>query len=551
MWSLFPLFRVTLACIARKVEEDEMTEDCTTTIGLSRRDMMRLALWSGAAVPFLVGGKSANAAFQTGDGEQDDLITIAASTYWRTLDYRKLTDFNEWRVSTLTYSALVRNDDQFQPIPDLAESWDQPDPLTIIFHLREAKFHDGTVATSEDVKFTFDAIIDPDFGAPNRPLFSAIESVDAPDPSTVIFHLTAPSPALMAFLPWVGIMSRAYTEANPDTVATSPLGTGPYRFVSTIPQAETVLEAFDDYWGGTPAFRQLKFRTIPENTTRTVEVQTGNVDIATAVAFSDVEFLRSDSNIYIVEVPPNGFSYFGFNLSNPVLQDLRIRQALAHAVDREAINLIVYEGLASNATGPVIPDSWGYEPDVTTYDYDPELARQLLAEAGHEQGLTLTMMSSNLPEHTQIATILKDQFEEVGVQVEVTSNEFTVFTEHVLAGDYGDIILMFGWGQQMDPLQHIYRQFYSPNQPPNGYNFVFYTNEEVDALLEVANTTIDVPSRQEAISQIQKILADDLPYVYLFNVPEFWAVRSEVQNVVAPAPMDRRFYDLAMNADRV
>jgi peptide/nickel transport system substrate-binding protein len=530
----------------------------------TRRELLRRTLLTGAGLtigPVLLLADNQVAAAQNatpaadmmrpGDGEMDDQLTIAVPIYWRGLDYRKLTDYNEWTVAALTYSALVRNDDQFQPIPDLAESWEQPDPQTIIFHLRSAKFHDGTDATSEDVKFTFDSIIDPDFGAPNRPLFAAIESVEAPDPATVIFHLANPSPALMAFLPWVGIVPKHYAEESPDLVASHPIGTGPYRFVSTIEQAETVLEAFEEYWGGMPAFRQITIRVVPEDTTRTVEVQTGNVDMATTMPLPDVEMLRSDSNLYVVEVAPNGYSYFGFDLRKPVLADLRVRQALAHAIDRDLINEAVYAGLGAKAIGPVVPSSWGFEPELTTYDYDPDLSMQLLAEAGHGEGLQLTMTSSNLPEHTQIATIMTEQLSDIGVQLEVTSVEFTVFTERVLAGEYGDIVLMFGWGQQMDPLQHMYRQFYSPNQPPNGYNFVFYENPEVDALLEEANTNTDVEARREAISAAQKILADELPYVFLFNVPSFWAVRNEVQNVTAPPPMDRQYIELAMHADRV
>lgn len=524
----------------------------------TRRDLLRRALASGAGIaigPAFAGGITAaagqaEATPRAGDGEMDDLLTIAVPIYWRGLDYRKLTDYNEWTVAALTYSALVRNDDQFQPIPDLAESWEQPDPQTIIFHLRSAKFHDGTDATSEDVKFTFDSIINPDFGAPNRPLFAAIESVEAPDPATVIFHLANPSPALMAFLPWVGIMPKHYAEASPDLVASQPIGTGPYRFGSTIQQTETVLEAFEEYWGGMPAFRQIRIRVVPEDTTRTVEVQTGNVDMATVMPLPDIEMLRSDPSLYVVEVAPSGYSYFGFDLRKPAVSDLRVRQALAHALDRDLINEAVYAGLASNAIGPVVPSSWGFEPELTTYDYDPERSRQLLAEAGHVEGLQLTMTSSNQPEHTQIATIMVEQLGEIGVQLEVTSLEFTVFTERVLAGEYGDIVLAFGWGQQMDPLQHMYRQFYSPNQPPNGYNFVYYTNEEVDALLEEANTNTDVDARKVSISEAQKILTEELPYVFLFNVPAFWAVRQEVQNVTAPPPMDRQFLELAMYADR-
>src|SRR5262249_25018251 len=150
-------------------------------------------------------------------------------------------------------------------------------------------------------------LLDPQFGAPNRPLFAAISSVEAPDPQTVRLKLSAPNPALMAFLPWVGILSKQYTEQQSDRVATNPIGCGPYKFVSAIKQNQTILEAFDGYWGGRPAFRRLQYRIVPEATTRTVEIQSGNVDMITEVAFADVATLQQDPKLYVAPVPPNGF----------------------------------------------------------------------------------------------------------------------------------------------------------------------------------------------------------------------------------------------------
>jgi len=477
-------------------------------------------------------------------------ITIAASTYHGTLDYRKLTDFNDWRVAELTYSALVRNDDQFQPLPDLAARWEIPDPQTIVFHLRNAKFHDGTDVTSIDVKSTFDTVLDKNFGATNRSLFAAIATIDAPDPHTIIMHLSAPNPALMAFLPWVGIVPKHYADASPDKIATNPIGCGPYKFVSTIQQSETVLEAFDGYWGGQPAFRQIKYRIIPEDTTRTVEIQSGNVDIATQVAFADVASIKKDNNLQVVNVPPNGFNYIGLNLKNPALSDLNVRQAIAYAIDRDAINAAVYEHLAANATGPVIPTSWGYEPNVPVYNYDPAKAKQLLASAGQTQGIQLKLTTLNSPEFTQMATILKQQLDAVGIKIDITPLENTVLTSQVVKGLYGDMLLGFGWGQQMDPLQHMYRQLLTDNEPPNGYDFVYYSNPKLDTILKAANVESDHDKRKSLISDAQKIVAADVPYVFLFTVPEFWAVSKKVANVKAPSPMDRRFFQLAMNAKK-
>src|SRR5262249_31741384 len=311
-----------------------------------------------------------------------------------------------------------------------------------------------------------------------------------------------------------------------------------------------ILEAFDGYWGGRPAFRRLQYRVVPEATTRTVEIQSGNVDMITEVAFADVAALRQDPKLYVAPVPPNGFNYLGLNLEHPVLAKLEVREAIAYAIDRDAINKAVYYGLASKATGPVIPTSWGYEPAVTTYDYDPAKAKQLLASAGVGSGLKFQMMSNTSQEHAQLGTILKQYLGEIGIQVEQNPQEQSVFVQQVVKGDVGDMVLAFGWGQQMDPSQHVFRQFLSANQPPRGYNFVHFVDDEVDRLLTDANTTMDRAKRKGALTQIQKILADKLPYVSLFNIPEVWAVNQRAANVTAPAPMDRRFLELAMKASK-
>ena len=194
----------------------------THPVSHSRRDFLRWMVMGGLGTALAAGaGADADAA----SGRPN--LTVVGPAYWGTLDFRKLADINEWLVATLIYSALVRNDDQFHPIPDLAQKWQTPDKKTYVFQLRRAKFHDGTDVTSGDVKATFDKLLDPTFGAPNRPLFAAIQAVEAPDSQTVIMRLGTPNPALMAFLAWVGIVPAHYAEQHPDQVATNPIGSGP------------------------------------------------------------------------------------------------------------------------------------------------------------------------------------------------------------------------------------------------------------------------------------------------------------------------------------
>jgi len=477
-------------------------------------------------------------------------LTIAVASYWGTLDFRKLAQVYDWLVASLVYSALVRNDEQFHPVPDLAAKWETPDDKTYVFHLRRAKFHDGTTVASEDVKATFDKVLDPAFGAPNRPLFGEIQSIEAPNPQTVILHLSSPSPALMAYLPWVGIVPKHYADQHPDRVATSPIGSGPYKFVSTIAQNETVLAAFDDYWVGRPAFGSIRQRVVPEATTRTVEIQSGDVDLATEVSFADVAALRKDAKLYVVEVPPNGFNYIGLNLQNRALADVRVRQAIAHAIDRDGINQAVYYGLATKALGPVIPTSWGFERHVTIYEYDPAKAKALLGSAGYGGGVKLRLTFPNFQEDMQLGTIIKQQLAAIGIDVDLNPQEYPLLKNLELQGQVGDMLMGMGWGEQLDPEQHMYRQFLSANQPPKGLNFVHYLNPRLDDLLNQANSTVDVARRKTLLSQAQKIVTADVPYVFLFNVPEYWAVSKRVNGVAAPAPMDRRFVDPAMKAQK-
>ncbi|HCG00671.1 MAG TPA: hypothetical protein DEV93_09025 [Chloroflexi bacterium] len=528
---------------------DIRSRHLTTAIG--RRDFLRgLALaGSGLSAAALLEAcansnsrvsLSGNSAADAKAGE----LVIANDVYWGTLDFRKLTDFHDWQVATLLYSALVRNSDTFEPTPDLAEKWDTPDSTTYVFHLRPAKFHDGTSVTSADVKSSFDTVLDPKFGATNRPLFAAIKSVEATDPSTVTMRLSAPNPSLLNFISWIGIVPKAYAEQHPTEVATHPIGSGPYQFVSTVAQNNTVIKAFDGYWAGKPAFRKITFRVIPEATTRTVEIQSGNSDMATVVSFADVGTLKADPKINVVQVAPNGFSYVGFNLQVAALSDVKVRQAIAYAIDRKAINAAVYSGRAQLATGPVIPNSWGYNKNVAVYNYDTSKAKQLLSQAGAASGLKLTLTTWTDQAFSQIATIIKQQLGAVGIDVTINTQEYTVLVSNVLKGIYGDMLLGFGWGQQLDPEQHMLRQFFSANQPPHGYNFVHYSNPTLDSLLTQANMTTDQTKRKPLLNQAQSILANDLPYAFLFNVPEYWAVSKGLQNVAAPPPMDRQYLEL-------
>ncbi|WP_020675649.1 peptide-binding protein [Geopsychrobacter electrodiphilus] len=439
-------------------------------------------------------------------------------------------------INGLVYNGLVRYDGNLQVVGDLAESWEiSTDNLTITFHLRHGvKWHDGAPFTSADVLYTYQLYVDPETPTAYAESYRQVKKAETPDDFT--FRVTYEQPYAPALMSWgMSVLPKHLLEGKKiteSTLARHPVGTGPYHFVEWQGGEKIVLEANRDYFEGSPYIKRFVFRIIPDTSTQFLELQTGGLDF---MSLSPLQYDRQTDTPAFQRLFNKyrylsfGYTYLGYNLKRPMFQDRRVRQALAYAIDKQEIIDGVLLGYGKAATGPYKADAWVYNPNVKRYPYNPEKARQLLAEAGwvdsdgdgilDKQGAAfsftiVTNQGNDL--RSKAGEIIQRRFKEVGVDVKLRVIEWATFLkEFINPGNFDATIL--GWSGSPEPDQ--YEIWHSSKTGPRELNFIGYKNPEVDALLEKGRRIFDQAKRKQVYDRFQEILAEDQPYTFLF-VPE-------------------------------
>lgn len=488
-----------------------------------------------------------------GDGETEPVgvaptdITIAVAADITSLDALKGTGL-DFQLLSLVNAPLFRSGDDLQPVPDLAESVERPDDLTVVVTLKDATFSDGSPVTSADVKWTYDRVLDPANGNIQRGILAVIASVEATDEKTVTFKLSTPSPDILFFMGLIGIQSEAYLSADPTLQATEPIGAGPYTVQSYVAASELVLAANPDYVNGPPRFETVTVKFIPDPSARILALQAGDVEYAAQVPVSEVATLQADENVNVQNGPAVNLSYLGVNFENPALQDPKVRQAIAYGIDIEQIRIAVYQDLTEIPKGIANQDLWWASPNAQTYEYNPEKAQDLLADAGYEDGLSLTLASSDESWNQETATIIKSQLAEIGVEVTTSVTPYTTFIANGREGQIlGDLVLGFGWNNVLIPFQALNRQLMGNQFPPAGLNYMRYSNPDVDALLLEGAAETDEETRAEAYREALDIMSEDLPWILLANVSEFGAASTAIPGFESvPVASESKFYALVM-----
>ncbi|HEX6906468.1 MAG TPA: ABC transporter substrate-binding protein, partial [Terriglobales bacterium] len=354
------------------------------------------------------------------------------------LDPRVGVDAQSERIDSLIFDSLVRRDEHFELRPWLAESWETPNPTTYIFHLRKGvRFHDGRPLTARDVKWTFDSILSRHLLTTKTTVYQYLDRIDAPDDSTVVFHLKQPQATLLWNLSDGAIGIVPY-GSGPE-LAQHPIGSGPFQFVSAQQDKEVVLARNDHYWGAEPHLQRVRFAVVPDATTRALELRKGSADIAiNALTPDTVVALRKDPQLEIQTAPGTIYAYMAFNLRDSILKDVRVRRALACAIDRGPMIQYLWRDMARPAASILPVQSWAYEADVAGYDYNPARARQLLDEAGYPavNGVRfhLTMKSSTEESTRLMAAVLQQQLRAVGIALDIRTFEFATFFSDVTKG---------------------------------------------------------------------------------------------------------------------
>ena len=440
------------------------------------------------------------------------------------LDPRVGIDGYSERIDNLIFDDLLSRGDNLNVAPGLAEHWEIPDPLTYIFHLHHgAKFHDGRPLTSRDVKWTFDSLLTGRIRSPKAAAYRFVDRIDAPDDFTVIFHMKEPDTPLLWSLSDGAIGIVPYGSG--DEIARSPIGSGPFKFMSAETDKEVVIERNDDYWGEKAHLARVRFAVVPDATTQALELRKGSADVIINGSFSPdtVLTLGREPCLAVESAPGTRLAYLGFNLRDPILRDVRVRQAIAYALDRQPMIDYLWRGEAQPARSMLPPQSWAHDAEVKAYNHDPGKARELLDAAGYPavNGVRFHItMKTSTDENTRLmVAVIQQQLREVGIALDIRSFEFGTFFADVTHGAFQ----LYGlrWiGANEDPDIFEYA-FHSAKFPPNGANRGHYSNPRVDALIDRARREVDPKVRKPIYAELQRILADELPSInlwYLDNV---------------------------------
>ncbi|WP_197205029.1 ABC transporter substrate-binding protein [Cytobacillus firmus] len=453
-------------------------------------------------------------------GAARDEIKVGLDVDAGTMDPRLSKDTSAKRVSELVYDGLIRLSANLEPEPGLAEKWESPDPTTWIFTLRQdVTFHDGEPFTAEDVKYTFDSLIDPDFQAPYASLYEPIKSVEVVDDYQVKFILKEPSAPLLSYLD-IGIVPKHIGEKNDNTLSNNPIGTGPYKMMKWDKNSKISFEANEKYWGGSPKTNKLTYFIIPDNSTRVASLESGDIDIVhSPLSPQDIKRIKENDQFEVIETEGLGFTYLNFNQKHPILSDLKVRQAIAHLVNKEVISSDIYQGMDTPGKSPLIPASWAYDESILGFSYDPAKAAALFKEAGwedsdgdsildkdgHKLKITLSTHSED-PNRMQAVEYLQNEFTKNGVETEVKTSEWPTFSTGLTEGNF-DIALV-GWLNLVDPD----RSFYNPFHTNGGSNYGKYSNATVDELIEKGRTTLEQAERKSYYQEAAKIVTEEVAY---------------------------------------
>ncbi|MCI4396349.1 MAG: ABC transporter substrate-binding protein [Thermoprotei archaeon] len=425
-------------------------------------------------------------------------------------------------------------------VPVLADSYNVSSNGTVytIKLKKGIKFQDGEPLNSEAVKFTLERILDPNVKVPSRGNFLLIDHVEAVDEYTVNIYLKKP------FAPFLGVLTSAYiiapnaTKQLGDKIANNPagIGTGPYMFKEWVKGDHITLVANPNYWNGTPYFSQMIFKVVPDASTREAMLLSGDLDLIIQPPPSDLASLSSRGDVKVSWTISTREMYIGINTQYGPLNDTRVRQALNYAIDKDSLIKYVLFGLGSPEDSILPPFVLGHIA-VGPYQYDPQKAKQLLAQAGYPNGFSVTLITPNgrYLFDTQVAETIAQYLRDIGIQVNVRTYDWPTYVSTILAPLNKTELQLFllGWSPSVpDPYFYTFQLFHSSQFTPNGFNNFFYNNTEADKLLELGATTTDPQLRAQIYQNLTKIVWNDAPMIFLYYQGFVVAYRSTLSNVV-------------------
>ncbi|MBI3706712.1 MAG: ABC transporter substrate-binding protein [Proteobacteria bacterium] len=486
----------------------------------------------------------------TGTASAQQTLVIAIAADPTGLDPEAVLNNTSGFVMSTIYDSLVKyKQGTVEVEPGLAEKWDvSADGLTYTFHLRKGvKYHDGTPFNAPNYIKTIKRLLDKDdpdsiyksghVEAFFPETYSSVVSYTATDDNTVVFKLkevSGPFTTDLAMV-WNAVVSPEAVHKYGKDFRNHPVGTGPFIFKEWRPGDQVVLDANPNYWGGKPKVDRIIFKVMPDAQAALLAAKRGDVHVLADVSSRTIPAIRSDPNLVVLTQP--GLTVNGIGLTNDVkfFSDVRVRQALNYAVDRDAINKSLYQGLAELMSSPLPSAQWGFDESLKGYPYDPEKAKKLLAEAGYPNGFEVELLAYSSargynPAGPEFAVAIQGYLQKVGVKTNIRKQEMGAFLAEVRSGKYQGMFMTGFSGDNGDPDNFLFNLFASPAMPVGDTSH--YKNAEVDKLINDARHTADLAKRVAMYKKAQKIILDEAPWIFMNSTLQMRATRKEVKGFV-------------------
>lgn len=519
-----------------------MKKKITMILSLVLVAALLLTACSGGSNGGSSGGSSSGEVSGDGSGVVKDSLVYGIGSEPASLNPSVANDLVSYSVVHQIYNYLIEYKTDGTLVPGLAESWDlSEDGTELTFHLREGvKFHNGDVMTAEDVAFSLNnAIASPHTAS----ISTAMDSAEVIDENTVLLKLKHPFGPVEYIVSHsqMAIVNKAEYEKNPDGYSQNPIGTGPYKFVEWKSGDQIKLTAFEDYYKGVADIKDVTVKIIIEPSTRTIALETGEIDILESPQASDRSTLIGNSNIRYHETEIASSVFVAFNNAEGRFADKKVRQAIAHAVDKESMILGAVDGLGTSLETPMTKDVFGWPEDFKNREYDPEKARQLLAEAGYPDGFSMQIKTMEGATYLKPTEVFQDQLREVGIEAEIITMERGAFLQDVNQNQQYEMCIS-ALSVPYPDADYIYALFHG-SLKGIGRNFFNADSPELNKMLDDARLSTDQEERKQIYKEIAEYFIEDPIMVPLYSYMTSVAANKDLNGVMAN-PLNRFFiYD--------
>ncbi|MBM4306967.1 MAG: glutathione ABC transporter substrate-binding protein [Deltaproteobacteria bacterium] len=467
-------------------------------------------------------------------------LMVASGTDALTMDTHMALDAPTFTILDHMIESLLELTPKGEIVPRLAEKWEvSPDATEFTLKLRKGiTFHDGTPFNAEAVKVNFDRLLDTKVAIRFRFLVAPISTVTVVDEYTVKLKTKMPFAALVSNLTHqaTGIMSPAALKASWDKPVPKPIGTGLFMFKEWVPGNKFVMARNDNYWGKKAVLEEVTWRVIPDDASRVVALETGEVHVAVRIPPFDIPRLKADNKLSVLSAASVRTIYLGFNTLKEPFQDKRVRQAINYAVNKEAIVKHVLGGVGRVSDAAISPGIFGYAP-IKTYEYNVEKAKALLAEAGFPKGFETTLHPAvgRYYMDASVATAVAADLLKVGIRAEIKMMEWGSYLPSILLEkeQVTHKIYMLGWGCVTGDADYgLYTLFHSGEWPKKGMNASFYKNERLDQLLDGARSTANPEERKRLYKEALTLINEEAPWLFLHSEVQMVGTRANVKGII-------------------